>query len=110
MSDELNPAPLPNPGETNSSGMTILWLIVALVPSFVAIPLFNNPSPQIGGWLFLFLLTGGCCIFAAFGVLRRMKDPILRIVLALLVAGLFFVLNVFIVLLIGCSGMGRIAP
>ena len=108
MTEEINPPPPPDPGETNSSGMTILWLLVAFVPSFVAIPLFNNPSPLIGGWLFP--LMGGCCVFAAFGVLRRMKDLIVRIVLGLLLAGLFFILNVFIVILIGCSGMGRIAP
>ena len=107
MSDEIDPPPPANE-DPNSSGVTVLWLLFAFLPSLIAIPLINNPSPSIGAWLFP--LGGGCCLIAAFGVLRRMKDPILRIVLGLLLAGLFFVVNIIIVVFIGCSGMGRIAP
>jgi len=108
MREESDLLPPPDSGDPNSSGMTVLWLLAAFAPSFVAIPLINNLASFGGAWLFV--LTGGCSLFAAFGVLRRMKAPVLRIVLGLLLAGLFFILNVFIVILIGCSGMGRIAP
>jgi len=106
MSDEIQPPP--DPRETETPGVTIIWLLVAFVPSFLAIPRIRNPSSFVGEWLWL--LGGGCCVLSAFGVLRGVKSLGMRIFLGLLLAGFFFVLNIFIVILIGCSGMGRIAP
>lgn len=105
MMNEINP---PQPNKSDNSGMIFLWLVVAFVPSFVAIPLLNSFSPIVG--LGLWILTGSCCVSAGFGVVQRMRRLGDRIFFGLFLAGVFFVLNVFIVILIGCSGMGRIAP
>jgi hypothetical protein len=94
MSDEIDPPPPPDSREANSSGMTVLWLLVAFVPSLAAIPFLRNP-PSVSEELWP--LSGGCCVFAAFGILRRTKNPASRIVLGLLLAGLLFILNIFAV-------------
>ena len=95
--------------DAGDAGMKILWFLFAFVPSIVSIPFKGNNASgfPIQGLTALAII---CCLFSGFGVSRGVKDMVSRAFLALFLAGLFFVLNVFIVILVGCSGMGRIAP
>ena len=100
-----SPGPPRKPGNWS---MAALWLVVAFVPSVLALALWNNSSPGIGP---IVLVPGiGCCLVSGFGITSGMKDSVVRMFAGLLLAGVFFLLNVIIVVLIGCSGMGRVAP
>jgi hypothetical protein len=104
MSDEINP----KPELKDNTGIIVLWLLFAFVPCFVAIPLMNNPSPTVSGGLLILTVT--CSLCSGIGVLRGVKNQAARILLGLVLAGVFFVLNVIVVVFIGCSNMGRVAP
>ena len=88
----------------------IIWLFCAFVPSALAIVSFKIKNP--GQWLApsLLILAVVCSFASALGLLSGMKDKIVRSILAVLLAIVFFILNVLIALFVGCSGMGRIAP
>ena len=88
----------------------LLWLPCAFIPSVAGIACLGAHSPP--QWMFtaLVILNGGCCLLAAFGLLGGIKELIARVFLGLFLAGFLFVLNCLIVLFVGCSGMGRIAP
>ncbi len=97
--------PGPGPGEPGHAGAVVLWPVFAFVPSFVAIPFVSGRNaPQFSGPGLLFL-AAACCLCSGFGVLGGVKSQAARIVLGLFLAGVFFVLNVFIVILVGCSKM-----
>jgi hypothetical protein len=98
----------PEPEKLDRTGAIVLWLVVAFVPSLVALSTFDSRSPTVSGGVLI--LAVACCLCSGFGVLGRTKYPETRILFGLLLAGIFFVLNVFIVIFIGCTGMGRIAP
>jgi ascorbate-specific PTS system EIIC-type component UlaA len=105
MNEEPNPPPEP---ENTNPIPIMLWLLVAFLPSVVSIGLMrlkNTPSEMLTG---LVILAGACCVSSAFGVLRGVKEVGLRVLLGLFLAGGFFVLNVIIVIFVGCSGMGNI--
>jgi hypothetical protein len=104
------PNPTPDREKANNPGAAVLWLVFAFVPSLVAAPLINGKyASQFSGPGFMFL-TAACCLCSGLGVLRGVKSLTVRIFLGLFLAGVFFALNVFIVILVGCSGTGRIAP
>jgi len=96
----------PNSGESKSLVLTIFCLILAFLPSVFGLGLINSPA----GGSALLVLGATCCLISGFGISRHMENPVARTLCGLLLAGLFFFLNVIIVVLIGCSGMGRIAP
>ncbi|HWD93215.1 MAG TPA: hypothetical protein VG938_12800 [Verrucomicrobiae bacterium] len=108
MNEEPNPTP--NPKRVNSAGVAVIWLVFAFVPSLVAAPFINGRyAAHFSGPAFLFF-AAACCLCSGFGVLRGVKNQAVRVVLGLFLVGVFFILNVFIVILVGCSGTGRIAP
>jgi hypothetical protein len=107
MSEEINPPP--DPKGLKTPGQGVVWLLLAFVPSVVSIPVVGKNSSDFP-LKSLLALTIVCCVCAGFGILRDTKNLAARIFFSVLLAGVFFVLNVFIVILIGCSGMGRIAP
>lgn len=109
MTEQINPPPQPD-GTGGSAFPPMLWLFVAFVPSLVSIPLLRARNPPQWSLIALLFLAAACCLCSGLGLLARMKDQVVRIVLGLVLAGVFFVLNVLVVLFIGCSGLGRIAP
>lgn len=109
MTEQTNPPPQPD-GTGGSPVSTVFWLFVAFIPSMVSLLLFQTKNPPQWSLSALLFLAAACCLCSGLGVLARMKDQVVRIVLGLVLAGVFFVLNVLVVLFIGCSGMGRIAP
>jgi hypothetical protein len=98
-----------NPPPNSNAPTGILWLFVAFIPSVVGIICFQTKS-GLGLLPILVIVNIGCSIFGAAGVVRGIKSEGTRIVLGVLLMPVFFVLNAFIVLAVGCSGMGRIAP
>jgi hypothetical protein len=104
----MNEESSPDPQDPKTPGAAFLWLLLAFVPGVLALALPNSSLGAIGPLLFFF--GAGCCLASGFGIADRMKNPAARILVGLLLSGAFFVLNVIIVILIGCSSMGRIAP
>jgi hypothetical protein len=107
MNENTNPEPPPAPDKEKNPLVTILWLLLAFVPSMIAAPFVSGRNGSQFP-MFLFFLAIACCAFSAFGVLRSVKDVVLRVFLGLGLAVVFFVLNAFIVILVGCSHMGPI--
>ena len=103
MSDETNPALEPN--KTDNAGVIVLWLLFAFVPSLLSIPLMGGTASSDSSMMGLLVLAIVCCLCSGFGVLRGVKSQSTRILLGLFLAGVFFVVNVFIVILVGCSNM-----
>jgi len=93
------------PKESNNAGRIILWLLFAFVPSIVTIPFVAARNVPTGTGNGLVALAIVCCLCSGIGVLRGVKGPTTRILLGVLLAGVFFVLNAFIVILVGCSKM-----
>jgi hypothetical protein len=94
--------------EQKARNLAAVWLILAFVPSVVALLLLPNPSLGVGPALLI--LSGGCCWVSGFGIVAGVKDSVVRFFAGFILGGVFFLLNVIIVVLIGCSGTGRIAP
>ena len=106
MNEEPN-----RPNETKEQLSPVVWLVCAFIPSLMAIACLsmrNSPS-WLGFWLVV--ANAGCSLAAGIGLLSGIKMQVVRIIIGMLLAGFFFVLNVFIVVFAGCSGMGgRFAP
>ena len=98
------------PNGQNDPFYKILWLLCAFVPCLVAIICFQ--AKLDGQWVLPVLLGLDvvCSFLSAIGLVRGMKDALTANFLCLILAVLFFVANGVIALLVGCSGMGRIAP
>ena len=106
MTDEIiQPEP---PTSKNKSFPKIIWLLVAFIPGLVGVACLKINAP----WLLYFLVTLdiACSVSASIGLVRGMKSREAQSALALLLTLFFLVANVFIVLFVGCSSMGRIAP
>ena len=101
MSEETNQTPEPN--KADRAGQTVFWLLFAFVPGLVSIPLMRARS-DVSMSLFM-VLAGACSLCSGFGVFRRVESQLTRILLGLFLAGFFFVVNVFIVILVGCSNI-----
>jgi hypothetical protein len=109
MSEEQNlPPPPPNDGD--KSFLKIIWLFAAFVPSVIGIACLHIRQPA--GWLYpvLTLLNLFLSVAAAGGLVRGMKQGGMKTVVAFFLFVFFFVLNALIVVFVGCSGTGRIAP
>jgi hypothetical protein len=107
MSDEPNPTP----GEDKKILLKILYVFIAFLPSLVGIASFQLKNQGQGLIQFLFFLNLICSIVASLGLAQGIKSDGLQFLLNLFLIPAFFVMNVLIVLFVGCSGMGgRIAP
>lgn len=100
----------PPPDGANKGASVIGWLIVAFVPSVISISFLSVKYPSQWHVTALLFIAAGCCLCSAFGMLSGIKEQAVRIVLGLFLAGGLFVLNVIIVVFVGCTNMGRIAP
>jgi hypothetical protein len=78
--NETDPQSDPPPNYDGSDSAKVMWLFAAFLPSVIGIACFHLKHP--GQWML----------------------PILVLVI------FFFVLNAFIVIFVGCTSMGRIAP
>ena len=87
------------PRGNGSSGF--LWLFCAFVPALIALPLLNVAVPAL---VFVILgLNVICSFLAGTGLVQGMKDGVARFFLGLFLTGVFFVLNVIIVVYVGFS-------
>lgn len=84
-----------------------MWLIVAFVPGAISVPLLG--ARHLFEWspIAVLIIAAACCLCSAFGMLGGVKEQAVRIILGLLLAGAFFVLNMIIVVFVGCT-TGRI--
>lgn len=98
------------PEKPETPELAILWLVLAFIPSVIALAALKGTLSAIGPILLIIGVL--CCLLGGLGVAGAFKESssAVSIPIGLLLAGVFFVLNVIIVVLIGCSGMGRIAP
>jgi hypothetical protein len=106
MSGETDSSGNPNP--KNDPGLKFLWLFCAFIPSLAGIMLLSHPFPW--AMQFAFFLNVVCSLAAGIGLLSGMEEKVSQIMLGIFLGGGFFFLNVVIVIFVGCSGMGRIAP
>ena len=100
-----------DPRNNASTGLRpFAWLLLAFVPSVIGVLSLQikNASPIWG--ILLVMLAVACCCASGIGLLSKMENRGLGIFLGLLLGAGFFVLNVIIVIFVGCSGMGRISP
>lgn len=110
MTEQINLPPQPE-GERGNPVATLFWLIVAFIPGLVSLLLFETKNPSRWSLQALLFLAAACCLCSGFGVVARVKDVAVRILLGLILAAVFFALNVFVVIFVGCSGLrGSIAP
>jgi hypothetical protein len=109
MSEEQN-APEPPPNDGNKSVPKIIWLFAAFIPSVIGIGCLHVKYQGRGLLSFLLLLNLIFSVASSVGLVRGMKPSAIRAIMAIFFIIFFFVLNVFIVSFVGCSGGGRIAP
>jgi len=98
------PTPLVKPERKRVPG--ILWLLEAFIPSVVALGIMEkaNASPYLG--VALSILCVVCSVIAAVGLVRGMRSLAMQIILGIFLAGFFFIMNVVVVVFIGCSRSG----
>jgi hypothetical protein len=100
----------PPPDDDAEVFRKIMWLCAALFPSLIGFAcLHMKPSGQS---LLLLLVAVDliCSVAGSIGLVRRMKSAASQVFWGFFFSLFFFVLNALIVLFMGCSGMGRIAP
>lgn len=114
MNDQPTPPPenepLPSGEATPKPLPKIVWLFEAFIPSVLALGIMQNRNvpPSLG--VALLILTVICSLVAAIGLVHDMKRKASQLILAIFLTGFFFIANMVIVALIGCSRMGRISP
>ena len=98
-----------NPPPDSDFPKEILWLLVAFLPCLAGIICLQikNGLTLLPILVFMNII---CSIAGGVGVVRGIESEGTRIALGLLLIPVFFILNAFLVLFIGCSGGGRIAP
>jgi hypothetical protein len=106
--EEKMPRPPPNKGD--ESVRKVIWLFAAFFPSAIGIASLHLKNP--GQLLFPVLVTLNLIfsVAASVGLVRGMKNGGFQFIIGFFLIPFFFVINALIVLFIGCSGMGRIAP
>jgi len=107
MNEESN-LPKPPPNEGDESVLKAIWLLAAFVPSVIGIACFQVKNPGRGLLPLLIALNLILSVAATVGLVRGMKSGGAQFIIGLFLIPFFFVLNVLIVLFVGCSGMGRI--
>src|SRR5690242_19856356 len=111
MDEELKETNQSNrPNGNDEIPREFVWMFCAFLPGLVAILCLEFKNPPQWLWGSLLLLNVLCSLSSGIGLLAKMKDQALQFIFGVLLAGLFFVLNVVIVIFVGCSGTGgRIA-
>jgi len=109
MNEEKNLSKSPT-HDGDESVLKMIWLFAAFIPGAIGIACLHLKNP--GRWLFPLLIALNLMfsVAASVGLVHGMKDGGVQFIIGLFLAPFFFVLNTLIVLFVGCSGMGRIAP
>jgi hypothetical protein len=109
MNDQPEPPPESEPippGEPAPQPLPkIVWLFEAFIPSVLALGIMQSATVAPGLGIALLILTVVCSLVAAIGVVRGMESKAEQIVLAIFLTGVFFIANLVVVVLIGCSHM-----
>ena len=100
----------PPPDEDTESVRKAIWLLAAFVPSVVGIACLQIKNPGQGMLPLMLVADLICSVAASVGLVRGMKNGGAQFIIGFFLIPFFFVLNGLIVLFVGCSGMGRIAP
>jgi Na+/H+ antiporter NhaC len=108
--NETDPQSDPPPNYDGSDSAKVMWLFAAFLPSVIGIACFNLKHP--GQWMLpiLVLINAIISVVAGTRLVKGMKDELVQGLLAAFLVIFFFVLNAFIVIFVGCTSMGRIAP
>jgi hypothetical protein len=104
---ETNPKP---PVEDKVIIEKMASLVVVFVPSILAIFLISfKYAPS---WILpvLAILNLLCSAVGSVGLVRGLKHDSMKFLLVCVLVPFFFLLNVLIVIFIGCSGQGGFAP
>ena len=109
MNEESN-LPKPPPNEGDESVLKVIWLLAAFVPSLIGIACLHIKNQGQVLLPLLVVLNLVLSVAASVGLVRGMKNGGAQFIIGFFLIPFFFVLNVLIVLFVGCSGMGRIAP
>ena len=88
----------------------MMWLFVALSPSVIGIACGKSIKNESDLWLLFHGFGFILCVIASIGLVRGMRLKAAQIILGFIFPIFFFSLNTSIVILVGCSQMGRIAP
>jgi hypothetical protein len=93
---------------TNAPRRKIIWLLLAFAPSLLSLPVvygewYGLSTQGLTTLATLIIVTAICCLSSGIGVLSEKKNQTVRILLGLFLAGVFFMINVFIVVLVGCG-------
>jgi len=114
MNDQPEPPPESEPippGEPAPQPLPkIVWLFEAFIPSVLALGIMQSATVAPGLGIALLILTVICSLVAGIGLVGGMKTRVSQVILAIFLTGFFFIANMVIVVLIGCSHMGRISP
>lgn len=81
---------------------------MAPTPVFMVLVNFKNLPNWVGPALIIMGII--CSVAAGFGLMSRANSPITKGLGGLALSVVFFVFNLALVIAVGCSGVGRIAP
>ena len=98
MNDEPDPMPQPPRG---GGPPRWLWLFCAFAPALVTISIIDSIGP--GLMPVLFGLNVCCSSAAGMGLVRGIQHNVAQLFLGLFLVAIFFVLNIVIVIYVGCS-------
>jgi hypothetical protein len=108
--DEEKGSPKFPPNAEFQFGRKMMWLLVALSPSAIGIACVHSIGNESKLWPLFHGLDFILCVIGSIGLVRGMTLKAAQIILGFMFPIFFFSLNTSIVILIGCSHMGRIAP
>jgi hypothetical protein len=97
MNDRTIPTEAPN---RQTSLPSAFWLLFAFVPTVVIIACFRANSDWMSP---LLVLTAACSIVSTIGLVRSVKNIIVRFLLGLFLCVFFFFANWLVAVFVGCS-------
>jgi hypothetical protein len=99
--NEDPPKPPPVPGD--KTFQKIIWVIVAFLPGLIGIIVVSTTNTDNGALSFLIILNIACSIAASVGLVRGMEVRWVQVLVAFLLIPAFFVINMIIVIFVGCT-------
>jgi hypothetical protein len=109
LMDEEQKTPATPPKAGGSGGEKALWFCVGMIPSLMGIAIMaiglNSSASKVA-----ILISIGLILAASIGMTRTTQGKVRRAFLMVFLAGFFFMINGIVVVFVGCSSMGRIAP
>jgi membrane-associated HD superfamily phosphohydrolase len=109
MNELENPNP-PPPDKEDQAFRKLVNVVVALLPSAIGILCFQFKFASPNVLPVMVIVNAVLSAVGSAGLVRGMKNATSAVITGILLTGFFFGLNAIIVVFVGCSGMGRIAP